>query len=750
MASTEATGRPARWVQKPFLAIRSEPPLHIDLAAETGSNLVRAVLLRAALTPNGLAQLLGTSLVTVVRWTRGDIEPDTVMRAQLATILARAIEDNGPNPPPLNLPQSAFAARGIRRRHNGEKAAQDTGVTFDPHPKAPLLFRLSAPDGFWSNGHVVLKDVLAEHGTPAKPRHVAPNQGVSAGKNTYTYDAHTYHTKVPPQGIAEILKQYLPAGGLILDPFAGSGMTGVAARVLGHDVVLNELSPAASFIADRFTKSFDPSLFAAAVRAVCDRLAGIRHELYTTRCRTCGQDTEILYTVWSYRVRCTACRHEFLLWDHCRKYGNTVKEHKILSEFACPHCSIMLKKRRLQRTTAEPVLLGYKCCSPRQVEHALTDEDLSRLHRIETEPPLAEGFYPRTPLPDGVNLCQPKRHGLTSVDRFYTPRNLSAMSQLWSAIHHLSTDEIAGFLAFAFTSLYQRVTRLSEFRFWGGSGNTANFNVPYVFNEANVFLTFERKVRTIQDHLASTAASYSGRAVVHTGSATDMGYLPDASVDLVFTDPPFGANINYSEMNILWESWFGVFTDTTEEAIVNHHQHKDVFRYGQLMTKSLRECHRVLRPGAWMVLVFMNSSQEVWQSLRDAVLNSGFSLDRVDIFDKQHGTFKQFVSDNTAGCDLLLHCRKMQGALEGDSHAHCGGDDLARAVEAFLARRAGAIPKLPYLHVNRAEEVDYRMLYSEFLADQLVDRAPIPDFSSFRMTAAELVEGTSLEADRRR
>jgi len=47
----------------------------------------------------------------------------------------------------------------------------------------------------------------------------------------------------------------------------------------------------------------------------------------------------------------------------------------------------------------------------------------------------------------------------------------------------------------------QRVTRLSEFRFWGGSGNTANFNVPYIFNEAKRLRDLERKARTIQDHL---------------------------------------------------------------------------------------------------------------------------------------------------------------------------------------------------------------------------------------------------------
>ena len=69
------------------------------------------------------------------------------------------------------------------------------------------------------------------------------------------------------------------------------------------------------------------------------------------------------------------------------------------------------------------------------------------------------------------------------------------MSHLWRALHRVEDVQLAGFLAFAFTSLYKRVTKLSEFRFWGGSGNTANLNVPYIFNEANVFVTFERKAR---------------------------------------------------------------------------------------------------------------------------------------------------------------------------------------------------------------------------------------------------------------
>ena len=700
---------------------------------DIGRSDISQILRHFGVSPTDLARYLGTSLVSVVRWGRGDTKPDSRMESRIAEALARLRRGERLD---INVATSAhvFASRGARRSIDSLPLfCQDTKIDMAPMPGGSILSRLRG-DALPVDGVSTLAGILMEHSLAARTCDAPVAEGVSAGKNTYTYDAHTYHTKVPPQGIAEVIRNYLPQGGLVIDPFAGSGMTGVAARALGLDVILNELSPAASFIADRFTRQCDPEAFAAGVRAVCEALKGLRRELYTTECRTCGRDTEILFTVWSYQVLCGACGHEFVLWDHCRRYGRTVREHKIVSEFPCPRCATTLKKSRLRRTTALPVLLGYKCCTPQQVEHALTEQDRERLRQIENNPPLAAGFTPTTELPDGVNLGQPKRHGLTSVDRFYTARNLAAMGHLWRQIHCVKDDEVAGFLAFAFTSLYQRVTKLSEFRFWGGSGNTAHFNVPYISNEANVFVTFERKARTIQDHLETTARSYSGSCVVHTGSATDLRFLPNESVDLVFTDPPFGANINYSEMNILWESWLGAFTDSRNEAVVNRHQGKGIEQYRELMEASIRECYRVIRPGHWMILVFMNSSERVWNALRQAVLNAGFCIERVDIFDKQHGTFKQFVSENTAGCDLMLHCRKSTDNRATATLAPAG--DTTESVKRFLGGRMSALPRLPYLHVERDEEIDYRLLYSEFLADELIGQGHLVDFATFRSAAA--------------
>lgn len=701
-------------------------------------SLLAALKQKANLSDGKLAQLLGASLASVVRWERGAGQPSPSQAEQIVELHRSLVEGTTYNA----REPGRFLARGIRGRSPGQGILGETlpVLQLAQGIQPPIITRLVTQGVFHEGGEDAIRELLRDHGG-ASPTAAVPFSGtISAGKNTYTYDAHTYHTKVPPQGISELLRYYLPNGGLVLDPFCGSGMTGVAASTVGLDCLLNELSPAACFIANRFTTVVNTSAFEAAVNAVMASLVRLREQLYSTECRECGRRTEVLYTVWSYRVVCGDCGFEFVLWDHCKKFGRIVREHKILTEFDCPSCGRTQRKSALARTDTVPVLIGYKCCGSRQQEVTCTPsrEDLARIAELERSAPLVNGFYPCNPLPDGINLRQPAKHGLDRVDKFYSRRNLSALSHLWHEIHRVESSELAGHLAFVFTSLYQRVTRMSEFRFWGGSGNTARFNVPFIFNEANVFLTFQRKARTIQDHLESTARDFRGRVVVINGSATLMNRIPDSSMDLIFTDPPFGANINYSEMNLLWESWLGMYTDTAAEAIINRVQGKGIAEYESLMSQSLSECYRVLRPRCWMLLVFMNSSSEVWEALRRAIGKAGFVVAKIDMLDKQHGTFKQFVSENTAGMDLVLHCFKPGG--DAPDWAEEMPTQAALGVAEFLRARSRPLPTNAFLHVGREAEIDYRTLYSEWLAQSFRSRDTFLDFATFRRIATRWLQ----------
>ena len=226
-----------------------------------------------------LAQVLKTSIIALDRWERGAGTPSPEQRVWIEHLH----KDTEQNPAAANV--DSFASRGSRIEGPDLFSPPIAKILFTERPGNPILNRLN----FYIAGSAETKRVVAR--LTKAHKHVAtvasnpPQAGMSAGKNTYTYDAHTYHTKVPPQGIAELLKHYLPEGGLVLDPFAGSGMTGVAAQVVGCDCILNELSPAACFITDRFTSKISANLFMNGVEAVFQETNPIRTHLYSTQCR---------------------------------------------------------------------------------------------------------------------------------------------------------------------------------------------------------------------------------------------------------------------------------------------------------------------------------------------------------------------------------------------------------------------------------------------------------------------------------
>lgn len=566
---------------------------------------------------------------------------------------------------------------------------------------------------------------------------------IAAGKNTYVYDAHTYHTKVPPQGIAQLISYYTEAGDTVVDPFCGSGMTGVAALELSRRAVLSDLSPAAVFIARNLCTPVDHQRFMQAVDELMDQSAELAEKLYTTECRECGKPATMLYTVWSYELTCNRCGEDFCLWDVARDERANVRESKILSSFQCPHCQELIAKRGLKRGARRPVEIGYKCCSRgRQEQRASPNaDDLALFEQLERDGVPPGLWYPTHQFPvGGVNTRQPIAAGIDSVDKAYTKRALWAMAHLWQLASNYPDQEISEKLKFALTSLYQRVTLFSEFRFWGGSGNTANYNVPQIANEQNVFVAFRRKAATISWYFRE-APQLHRDVYVGVHSATDLSHISDGGADYIFTDPPFGSNINYSEMNLLWESWLGSFTNTAEEAIVSKAQGKAIDDYQILLCRAFCEARRILRPDGWMTVVFHNSSDKVWQALQGAITGAGFVIRGTQTFDKKHGTFKMHVSDNAVGYDLVLHCQK-QSSPEGSVPVL--PESTLEACVNFI-RNALRYPeryRTRYIHVSREEEFDYRRMYAEWLCSAIATGAIDVDFGKFR----NLVDSVQAEA----
>jgi hypothetical protein len=140
---------------------------------------------------------------------------------------------------------------------------------------------------------------------------------------------------------------------------------------------------------------------------------------------------------------------------------------------------------------------------------------------------------------------------------------------------------------------------------------------------------------------------------------------------------------------------------------------------------------RVLKDDGWLTIVFHNSSARVWEALQHAIIGAGWSIEGTQTFDKKHGTFKQFVSDNAVGYDLVLHCRKSRGVILQQN----GRQSAQKQATAFIRSKLNANAnqyQVRYLHVTREDEFDYRRLYAEWLADALPRLEIGLNFEDFR------------------
>lgn len=72
---------------------------------------------------------------------------------------------------------------------------------------------------------------------------------VRAPRTDPIYNCHAYLTKVPVAAILPFVEQLTRPGDVVLDPFAGSGMTGLAAAMQGRRAQLADISVLGQHIA---------------------------------------------------------------------------------------------------------------------------------------------------------------------------------------------------------------------------------------------------------------------------------------------------------------------------------------------------------------------------------------------------------------------------------------------------------------------------------------------------------------------
>lgn len=492
---------------------------------------------------------------------------------------------------------------------------------------------------------------------------------VSEGKSNPIYLAHSYHTKVPHPAIMRYILHYTQPGDIIFDGFCGTGMTGVASnmcaipsyvRDLGvtdsgiRHSILSDLSPIASLISASYNTDFSPSLFENKALSILSQVENELGYLFELNLEKFGK-SEVSATVWSDVYKCPNCDKTIILWNQ----SVDTKNSSIKDSFDCPNCGLLCDKKSLTQvfTTSYDSILGDTIHSALKVPVRTNVSTSKGRHTIDgpIQTSLVEKIqeldipgHKTYRMPEGDEARRNDKFGIKYTHQFYTKRTYLVLSRIYDLVKH---DTV---LLAWFTSALISTTMMNRFRFSGTGVNSGTLYIPSLNWEFSPFQTLRRKVQTF------VSAYYQGRggSVVGINSATSVPNLPSESVDYIFTDPPFGANFSYSDLNAIWESWLNVFTDNSKEAIVSRTQKKNVFDYQNLMYGAFNEYYRVLKPGKWMTVEFSNTSASVWNSIQTALQNVGFIVANVSALDKKQGSFKAVTTTTAVKQDLIISCFK--------------------------------------------------------------------------------------------
>lgn len=532
----------------------------------------------------------------------------------------------------------------------------------------------------------LLTSILAGRGGPAS-RAIPATTSASKGSNAY--QVHTYPTKVPPAAIEPFILASTEPGATVLDPFCGSGMTGLAAQNTGRRAILSDLAPGAVHLGHNHTHPVAPDVLAGAMSTLTKALAKVESDLYKSNCPTCGQTEVLRHLVWTDVHACELCGRELRVWDQTDETGGSSRT------LTC-ECGHTQSRSGVSGVVSEPAEKAVACSSCRKLQRGdVEGRDLELLAEIGRK--RVTKWLPSVPMgPDREMYRRSALHlrGITDVSDFWNKRSKLALSALWEAIGRLDNAKVRSALQFAFTNTAWHATRMRRYNARGGQRPlTGTLYIPQLVAEGNVFEIFRHQVAQLSRFYSTHPALGHDdlQVLARRSSATEMSWLPTGSIGYVFTDPPFGANLFYGDCNIVWESWLGEVTDLEQEIVVNRSLPtsaggKTLGDYEKLLSGAFGETNRVLAPRARASVVFHNSDDRVWSALLGATDRAGLAQTDVSVLDKVQRSMKGYKG--RSGVELVpfydLVITFQPGSRAPKSHLNGAGEIALDAIKTHL------------------------------------------------------------------
>lgn len=195
-------------------------------------------------------------------------------------------------------------------------------------------------------------------------------------------------------------------------------------------------------------------------------------------------------------------------------------------------------------------------------------------------------------------------------------------------------------------------------------------------------------VSLVDSWSAFTATSGQVAYVASKNSAkTD---IPDNSIDLVISDPPYLDNVHYAELADFFHSWlramqpYDGYSSHATTRRIGEVQHSDPVEFGKALEAVWTESARVLKPGGLLAFTFHQARISGWVQLIDSLRRSGFVVTAVQPTKGEMTTSVAKVgSREPSNLDSIVVCRRV---ADGAKNPNRSLDEALATVHKELMR----------------------------------------------------------------
>ena len=185
------------------------------------------------------------------------------------------------------------------------------------------------------------------------------------------------------------------------------------------------------------------------------------------------------------------------------------------------------------------------------------------------------------------------------------------------------------------------------------------------------------------------------RAIYLSCGSSHKTELPDESIDLVITDPPFFDNVHYSELADFFYAWQtlhprGFIKNGPTTRQKTEVQDTDADNFAAKLGAVFKECRRVLRRDGLLIFTYHHSRPEGWTSLVEAVFGAGFSvINAHPVKAEMSVAAPKSQAKEPIQLDIVLVCRpsEQDSRIPGQP-SECMGVAARRALEKLSRLRA--------------------------------------------------------------